>query len=176
MLRTACVCLRTVTGPQYIRDVIKPTPAVATWPGRWVGVEWPIPWVLHEEYVLGADGNLLPSPPPAPSPSSASTAGSALGVVSSDDVSEKGTGAPSFRAITASMHAGLFAGAWLSFGGPDLAPDQRVEDGNWAVFNTPPLDQQLTIAGFVHVEVVLRVGPPPPPPPCAHASGALHTA
>jgi predicted acyl esterase len=45
------------------------------------------------------------------------------------------------------MHAGLLAGAWLSFGGPDLPPDQRGEAGHWLEWRSKPLAGMLTLTG-----------------------------
>ena len=59
------------------------------------------------------------------------------------------------------LSVGLYAGKWCSYAaGPDLAYDQREEDGGALVFETPPLGEPLEILGRPFVELELRVDRP----------------
>src|SRR5690606_17376484 len=56
--------------------------------------------------------------------------------------------------VQSPLSVGLFAGKWCSYAyGPDLAYDQREEDGGALVFETPPLPEPLEIMGAPVVEL-----------------------
>jgi len=56
--------------------------------------------------------------------------------------------------VQSPLTLGLFAGKWCSYSaGPDLAHDQRQEDGGAITFDTDPLEESLEILGFVELEI-----------------------
>ncbi|MFO7648766.1 CocE/NonD family hydrolase C-terminal non-catalytic domain-containing protein [Halomonas campaniensis] len=56
---------------------------------------------------------------------------------------------------------GLFAGKWCSYAaGPDLAHDQREEDGGALTFDTPPLEANLEMMGAAELELELAADRP----------------
>ena len=51
---------------------------------------------------------------------------------------------------------GMFGGKWCSYAkGPDLAGDQRMDDGGSLVFQTDPLEEEVEILGAPEVELEL---------------------
>jgi hypothetical protein len=59
--------------------------------------------------------------------------------------------------IESPLTVGLFAGKWCSYAaGPDLAHDQREEDGGALVFESAPLDAPLEILGAVLAELEIE--------------------
>ena len=59
--------------------------------------------------------------------------------------------------IQSPLSVGLFAGKWCSYAaGPDLAHDQREEDGGALVFDSAPLKEPLEILGAPVVELNLQ--------------------
>ena len=63
--------------------------------------------------------------------------------------------------IQSPLTTGLFAGKWCSYAaGPDLAHDQRQEDGGALIFESDPLDEQLEILGAPEVELTLTSSEP----------------
>jgi predicted acyl esterase len=63
----------------------------------------------------------------------------------------------SSRSLTPSALCGQWSGAWLSFGGPDLAPDQRWEDGGWMLWSTAPLTHTVAVVGAPAVRLRVSV-------------------
>jgi putative CocE/NonD family hydrolase len=105
----------------WMQDSVPPTSSYPERPGRWVAEpSWPSPHVTTERHGLG-DRRLLP---PGADPEEA------------------------LPEITSPLVVGLFAGKWCSYAaGPDLAHDQRQEDGGALVFDGPPLEVPLEILG-----------------------------
>jgi predicted acyl esterase len=63
--------------------------------------------------------------------------------------------------IQSPLSVGLFAGKWCSYAaGPDLAHDQREEDGGALVFDSAPLKEPLEILGAPLVELDLQANKP----------------
>ncbi len=63
--------------------------------------------------------------------------------------------------IQSPLSVGLFAGKWCSYAaGPDLAHDQREEDGGALVFDSAPLKEPLEILGAPVVELDLQANKP----------------
>jgi putative CocE/NonD family hydrolase len=63
--------------------------------------------------------------------------------------------------IQSPLTLGLFAGKWCSYAaGPDLAHDQRQEDGGALVFDTDPLPETLEILGAPEVELEIESNRP----------------
>lgn len=59
------------------------------------------------------------------------------------------------------LTVGLFAGKWCSYvAGPDLAHDQRHEDGGALVFQTDPLEEDIEILGQATAELEISADKP----------------
>jgi uncharacterized protein len=123
----------------WMQDSVPPTTSYVTRPGRWVGEnEWPSQNVTERAYQLapmrlvqkGIEHTLGPAEDPA--------------------VSNQ-----------APLSVGLFAGKWCSYAaGPDLAHDQREEDGGALTFDTAPLDSPLEILGPTVAELEVSADKP----------------
>jgi putative CocE/NonD family hydrolase len=118
----------------WMQDSVPPTTSYTRRPGRWVGEPaWPSSNVTPRRFVLAEHG-LLP------------------------EGAESGT-VP--LTIQSPLTLGLFAGKWCSYAaGPDLAHDQRQEDGGALVFESDPLDEPLEILGAAEVELELSSDKP----------------
>ena len=105
----------------WMQDSVSPTSQYITRPGRWVGESsWPSTSPLTRNYLL-ASHQLMTEP---------------------DDVTEEAL------TIQSPLSLGLFAGKWCSYAaGPDLAHDQRQEDGGALVFDSEPLVEPIEILG-----------------------------
>lgn len=119
----------------WMQDSVPPTSSYPERPGRWVAeAAWPSPKVHSEPWRLGSDGRLLPP-----------------GTAAEEGVAE----------ITSPLVVGLFAGKWCSYAaGPDLAHDQRQEDGGALVFDGPRLEQPLEILGAPVLELEVAADRP----------------
>ncbi len=118
----------------WMQDSVPPTSSYEVRPGRWVAEpEWPSPNIRATRFVL-AQGGLRP-----------------LGEqVAETEIS-----------IQSPLTVGLFAGKWCSYAaGPDLAHDQRQEDGGALVFDSEPLNESLEILGSVKVDLDLSSNEP----------------
>jgi hypothetical protein len=63
--------------------------------------------------------------------------------------------------VQSPLTVGLFAGKWCSYAaGPDLAHDQREEDGGALVFETPPLEDDIEIFGAAIAELSIAADQP----------------
>jgi putative CocE/NonD family hydrolase len=111
----------------WMQDSVPPTTSYETRPGRWVAEpSWPSPHITQRRYGL-APGALTDGPA-APGEATAS--------------------------IRSPLTVGLFAGKWCSYAaGPDLAHDQRQEDGGALVFQSAALDEPLEILGAPELEL-----------------------
>lgn len=105
----------------WMQDSMPPTSRYDHRPGRWVAEPtWPPP--DREDRAHGLAPGAL-APPEAPREAAA-------------------------LPIQSPLSVGLFAGKWCSYAaGPDLAHDQRQEDGGALVFDSAPLDEPLEILG-----------------------------
>ena len=111
----------------WMQESVPPTTSYSERPGRWVAeAAWPAPRI--EEQRLGlARGRLLPAGEASPETT---------------------------LHIRSPLTVGLFAGKWCSYAaGPDLAHDQREEDGGALVFESDPLPETLEILGAPVLEV-----------------------
>ncbi|WP_290649835.1 CocE/NonD family hydrolase [Aquisalimonas sp.] len=119
----------------WLQDSAPPTTSYGIRPGRWVAEpDWPSANIKLWRLPL-APGQLLES-------GAQPTEESALTVQSP-------------------LTCGLFAGKWCSYAaGPDLAHDQREEDGGALTFDTLPLEEQLEIMGAPVVELELASNRP----------------
>jgi putative CocE/NonD family hydrolase len=63
--------------------------------------------------------------------------------------------------VQSPLTVGLFAGKWCSYGsGPDLAFDQREEEGGAMVFESGPLERAIDILGASVVELTIEADQP----------------
>ncbi len=113
----------------WMQDSVPPTSRYAYRPGRWVAEpSWPSPNVELQRFVL-APHKILP-----------------VGTAVEETP----------LTIQSPLTVGLFAGKWCSYAaGPDLAHDQRQEDGGALVFDSDPLDEAVEILGAAVVELEL---------------------
>jgi len=118
----------------WMQDSVLPSASYDTRPGRWVAEPvWPSENVTRRRFGL-AQGRILQE-------------------------GEQGRTDP--LAIQSPLSLGLFAGKWCSYAaGPDLAHDQREEDGGALVFDSAPLSEPLEILGMVCVELELSADRP----------------
>ena len=117
----------------YRQDSARPATWYAAREGAWIAEPaWPSPNVTRTRYALGADGSLGAEAPPAGALAHATPAG-----------------------------VGMMAGKWCSYGAPGDQPgDQSGEDARSLVFETPPLEAPLDIAGDPELELELSVDRP----------------
>jgi putative CocE/NonD family hydrolase len=118
----------------WMQDSVPPTTYYKHRPGRWVGeTSWPSPNIEPRRLVL-ARNQLV-----------------ANGIETAEQP----------LPIQSPLTTGLFAGKWCSYAaGPDLAHDQRQEDGGALTFESDPLDEQLEILGAPEVELTLTSSEP----------------
>ncbi|MDX1594855.1 MAG: CocE/NonD family hydrolase, partial [Gammaproteobacteria bacterium] len=104
----------------WLQDSVPPTTSYDFRPGRWVGeATWPSPRIGTRTLDLG------------------------------DRILHSGEERGDLElTIQSPLTVGLFAGKWCSYAaGPDLAHDQREDDGGALTFDTSPLDAPLEILG-----------------------------
>jgi len=118
----------------WMQDSVPPTTYYHERPGRWVAaMEWPSPAVETRAY--GLSRNRLMEPAEIHSAYR--------------------------RSVQSPLTVGLFAGKWCSYAaGPDLAHDQRQEDGGALVFQGEPLESGFEIMGVPCVELDIEVDQP----------------
>jgi predicted acyl esterase len=77
------------------------------------------------------------------------------------DIAEAQAPDPESQTIQSPLTTGLFAGKWCSYAsGPDLAHDQRQEDGGAMVFETQQLSQPIEIMGAAKLKLKVSVDKP----------------
>lgn len=115
----------------WMQDSAPPTTRYLYRPGRWVAERaWPSPNVAERTFLL-APGRL---------------------VAECEEVAQTPL------TIQSPLTVGLFAGKWCSYAaGPDLAHDQRQEDGGALIFESQPLAARLEILGSPVVVLELSV-------------------
>ncbi len=113
----------------WMQESAPPTSQYAHRPGRWVGERsWPPDAMDLRVFSLSPCGLT----------ERAETAAAASETVS----------------VQSPLTVGLFAGKWCSYAsGPDLAHDQRQEDGGALVFDSAPLSEPLEILGAPTLEI-----------------------
>jgi len=118
----------------WMQDSVPPTTSYIERPGRWVGERaWPSPETAWREFRL--------------------TRHRLVG----DSVEVESHAIP----LQSPMTTGLFAGKWCSYAsGPDLAHDQRREDGGALVFETEPLEADLETLGATVAELEVSADKP----------------
>lgn len=117
----------------WMQDSAPPNPDYDFRPGRWVTeAAWPAPGISRDRYVI-SEGRALR---PATSPPSGGT---------QEELD-----------VQSPVTLGLHSGKWCSYSnGPDLAGDQRTDDGGALVFQTAPLEEDMEILGAPEVELEL---------------------
>ena len=120
----------------WMQDSVAPTTEYEERPGRWVGeTTWPSPRVKSRTYCLRT--HRLYDEAEAPE-AGATTVG-----------------------IQSPLSLGLFAGKWCSYAsGPDLAHDQRQEDGGALIFQTASLESDIEMLGEAIAELSVSADKP----------------
>lgn len=118
----------------WMQDSVPPTTFYDIRPGRWVGEDsWPSANIQHRDFSL-ASGRILPIEQLYP-----------------EEV----------LSIQSPLSVGLFAGKWCSYAaGPDLAHDQREEDGGALVFDSEVLSESIELLGAPIVKLDLSANKP----------------
>ena len=111
----------------WMQDSVPPTTHYAERPGRWVAeASWPGSHIQERAYRFSRY----------------------------QLVDEKEEPKPFHHTVQSPLTVGLFAGKWCAYGaGPDLAHDQREEDGGALVFQSEPLADGLEIMGAPIVDL-----------------------
>jgi len=111
----------------WMQESVPPTTSYTRRPGRWVAEpEWPSDNIQDRIYQL-----------------------SRYRLISPDSDAE-----PFRHTVQSPLTVGLFAGKWCSYGaGPDLAHDQREEDGGALVFQSERLEKAFEIMGAPCVDL-----------------------
>lgn len=120
----------------WMQDSEPPTTRYKERSGRWVREDgWPSANVDNHRFAL-REGRLF-------------------------DVDEADAADPPSKSIQSPLTVGLFAGKWCSYAsGPDLAHDQRQEDGGAMVFETGPLAEPIEILGAACLKLSVSVDRP----------------
>lgn len=118
----------------WMQDSMPPTTSYDIRPGRWVGEgSWPSANIQQRDFSL-APSRILPAEQLC--------------------VEEALT-------IQSPLSVGLFAGKWCSYAaGPDLAHDQREEDGGALVFDSDVLSESIELLGAPIVKLDLSANKP----------------
>ncbi len=118
----------------FMQDHAEPRSHYAHRAGRWVTEpSWPSPNVTPTQYALGSEGTL----------------------------SADGSGADAPVIVTSPLWVGVEGGKWCSYAHRGDQPgDQRRDDAGSLVFETPPLENEVEIAGDARLTLTLRVDRP----------------
>lgn len=118
----------------WMQDSVPPTTYYPSRPGRWVAeASWPSDQIAEHQFAL-APARLVSHAEHIPQTP---------------------------LTIQSPLSVGLFAGKWCSFAaGPDLAHDQREEDGGALVFDSAPLEEPMELLGSPLVELDLTANRP----------------
>lgn len=103
----------------WIEDPVPPQSMYDERPGKWVAEDrWPSPRIIPRAFRLTPNGL------------------------------RDAKGAPATMTINSPMTTGMMSGAWCAYGlAPDLAGDQRWEEGGSLVFDTEPLTEAVEFLG-----------------------------
>lgn len=112
----------------WMQDSAPPNPEFEYRDGRWIAEEtWPSPSIAYEPFTLSNHRGL---------------------VAGEERVTEAALD------VQSPVTLGLFSGKWCSYAnGPDLASDQRADDGGSLVFQTEPLEEDVEIFGAPYLEL-----------------------
>ena len=118
----------------WMQDSVPPTTYYHSRPGRWVAESsWPSHHIETRKFAL-SPARIVPLEEPTPQTP---------------------------LTIQSPLSVGLFAGKWCSYAaGPDLAHDQREEDGGALVFDSAPLEESIEILGAPVLELDLTADRP----------------
>lgn len=124
----------------WMQESVPPTTSYVERPGRWVGEPiWPSAKVEEIEYDL-APGRLMLATSP----------------IATREIDNGET-----VSIQSPLTVGLFGGKWCSYAaGPDLAHDQRQEDGGALVFESEALPAPLEVLGAPELSIVVESSRP----------------
>lgn len=120
----------------WMQESVPPTTGFDERPGRWVGEDcWPSPRIEWRELFM-APARLT-------------------------EDSGKLRRGESEMTLQSPLTVGLFAGKWCSYAaGPDLAHDQRQEDGGALIFDTLPLEEDVEVLGGPELVLELEAEKP----------------
>ena len=120
----------------WMQDSVAPTTRYEHRPGRWAGEpSWPSSNIEETGFGLVPDRLVPEGIDPAPA----------------DEV----------LTLQSPLTVGLFAGKWCSYAsGPDLAHDQREEDGGALTFDSAPLEAPMEILGAPVADLEVEVDRP----------------
>jgi len=123
----------------WMQDSVPPTTSYRERPGRWVAEpDWPSPNTADTHWQFIPSG-LLPETQSELPPRLEETV----------------------LPIQSPLTVGVFAGKWCSYAsGPDLAHDQRQEDGGALVFESEPLDETFEMLGAPVVDLEVSADQP----------------
>ncbi len=118
----------------WMQDSVPPTTSYIERPGRWVAERsWPSPQIIYRRFFLTRHRL----------------------------VADRVDAEPRAIPLQSPMTTGLFAGKWCSYAsGPDLAHDQRREDGGALVFETDPLEEDLETLGATVAQLEVSADKP----------------
>ncbi len=118
----------------WMQDYIDPAASYQERPGRWVAeAEWPTDHVRRREFGLAR-----------------------YRLIGQAEEAEAHR-----HTVQSPLTVGLFAGKWCSYGtGPDMAYDQREEDGGSLVFQSEPLKEDFEILSSPIAELEVSVDQP----------------
>ncbi|MFC6643431.1 MULTISPECIES: CocE/NonD family hydrolase [Sulfitobacter] len=118
----------------WMLDSAPPNPEYDHRPGQWVGENiWPAPNITFERFTIAEGRNLRPEKK-----------------IPSQKEEEVNLD------VQSPVTLGLHSGKWCSYAnGPDLASDQRADDGGALVFQSDPLTEDRYILGAPEVELEL---------------------
>jgi hypothetical protein len=123
----------------WLQESAPPTTSYGHRPGRWIAEQsWPSGRSVERRFKLEREAQRLGELVP--------------------EEGERGKTQPESDGhaahIQSPLTVGLFAGKWCSYAsGPDLAHDQREEDGGALVFDSAPLEEPLAILGSPLVDL-----------------------
>jgi uncharacterized protein len=117
----------------YIEDPVPPDSTRRHTPGHWVGeASWPSASIKPVLFHLSADHSL-----------------------------GERSGASAEFSIRSPLSHGKTAGEWAGFGAPGENPtDQRLDDGGALIFDTPPLDADVSVLGAPKLRLALSADAP----------------
>ncbi len=116
----------------WMQESVPPTTSYKHRPGRWIGESsWPSQHIGQVDFALAQQRLTL------------------------EPNAEVQTEGPDAKvSIQSPLTVGLFAGKWCSYAsGPDLAHDQREEDGGALVFESGPLNEAIELLGAPLLEI-----------------------
>jgi uncharacterized protein len=119
----------------WMQESAAPNPEYDERGGRWVAERnWPSPRVMPLDFLL-SPGRLHPA--------------------EGERIAEEDLN------VQSPVTSGLASGKWCSYANaPDLAGDQRIDDGGGLVFETEPLAEDIEMLGAPEVELVLAADRP----------------